>query len=114
MAVTDIKKIDGIAKNNKELVLLITDHLDWSEEYKHLQILQNKINSYLEFIESRQYVEIYPDNFFEHYVIEIHFKNGISENGLAFLEVVANQVEEIKVKVRIELEENRGSDGKEN
>lgn len=40
MSVTEINSIDGIAKekSNKELVLLITDHLDWENEYKHLKV----------------------------------------------------------------------------
>jgi len=107
MSVMDIGKIDGIAKcqENSELVLLITNHLDWEAEYEHLKILQDKINSYINFIESKQYLEVYPQSSFESYVIEIHFQHGISENCLAFLEVVANQVEEINIKIRIELEE---------
>jgi hypothetical protein len=45
MAVTDLDKIDGIAVRPEDgtLMLLITDHLDWLNEYEHLSQLQNKL-----------------------------------------------------------------------
>lgn len=105
MSVIEADKIDGMGKGkeNVELILLITDHLGWENEQEHLVILQNKINSYLGFIESKQYVETYPNDNFENYVIEIHFKNGISKNCFKFLDVVANQVEEFNIKIRAEV-----------
>lgn len=105
MSVIETDKIDGAGKSKEkgELTLLITDHLEWGNEHEHLIILQNKINSYLGFIESKQYEEIYPNDSFEKYVIEIHFKNGISENCFKFLDVVANQVEQFNIKIRAEV-----------
>lgn len=105
MSVIETDKIDGMGKGkeNIELILLITDHLDWKNEQEHLMILQDKINSYLGFIESKQYVETYPNDNFENCVIEIHFKNGISENCFKFLDVVAKQVEEFNIKIRAEV-----------
>lgn len=49
MSVVESNKIDamGKSKEKKELSLLITDHLEWENEYEHLVILQDKINSYL-------------------------------------------------------------------
>lgn len=106
MSIIETDKIDGAGKSKekKELMLLITDHLEWENEHEHLMILQNKINSYLGFIESKQYEEIYPNDTFEKYVIEIHFKNGMSENCFKFLDVVANQVEQFNIKIRAEIE----------
>lgn len=105
MSVIETDKIDGMGKSkkNEELILLITDHLDWENEQEHLLTLQNKINSYLGFIESKQYEETYPNDIFENCVIEIHFKNGMSENCLKFLDVVANQVEQFNIKIRAEI-----------
>lgn len=62
MAVDNASQIDAIAndKENACLVLLITDHLNWDNEFEHLKILQDKINAYVAFIESEQYDEIYP------------------------------------------------------
>lgn len=56
MSVVDSMVIDGIAltEDKNGIVLLITDHLDWSEEYQHLMILQEKINMYLGYLEEKQ------------------------------------------------------------
>lgn len=40
-------------------VLTITDHLSWDMDF-HLELLQDKINRYLQFIESGQIYEEYP------------------------------------------------------
>ena len=44
MAVDNASQIDAIAndKENACLVLLITDHLNWDNEFEHLKILQDK------------------------------------------------------------------------
>ena len=106
MSVTESNKIDamGKSKEKKELSLLIADHLEWENEYEHLVILQDKINSYLGFIESKQYESIYPYDNFETFVIEIHFQNGMTDNCLKFLETVANQAEELNVTIKVETE----------
>lgn len=105
MSVIETDKVDGMGKSKKngELILLITDHLDWENEQEHLIALQNKINSYLEFIESKQYKETNPNNDFDNFVIEIHFKNSMSENCLKFLDVVANQAEQFNTKIGAEV-----------
>ncbi len=84
--------------------LLITDHLEWESEYEHLVILQDKINSYLAFIESKQYESTYPKDNFESFVIEIHFQHGMTDNCLKFLETVASQAEELNVVIKVEME----------
>ena len=42
MSVVDINKVDGIgiSKDGNKLMLLITDHLDWTNEYEHIIHLQ--------------------------------------------------------------------------
>jgi len=71
MSVVDINKVDGIgiSKDGNKLMLLITDHLDWTNEYEHIIHLQNKINAYINFLETEQYKEVYPNKQFEHYCI---------------------------------------------
>ena len=64
MSVVDSMVIDGIAltEDKNGIVLLITDHLDWSEEYQHLMILQEKINMYLGYLEEKQYGDMYTES----------------------------------------------------
>lgn len=61
MSVLDRGIVDGIAsdKEGEGIRLLITDHLDWSNEYHHLLALQEK-NKYLYcFCEEQQYKQAY-------------------------------------------------------
>lgn len=104
MSVIEVDKIDGmgLSKISNELNLLITDHLNWEDEYNHLTILQNKINAYLGFIESKQYLDTYPESDFEGFVIEIHFQYGMSENCFKFLDVAASHAEKLRTRIRIE------------
>lgn len=97
MSVLESNKIDGVAVSGEDKVLnlLITDHLDFKDEYKHLLTLQEKINAYLGFIEAEQYREIYPDSDIESFIIEIHFKHKITDNCRKFIKTVNNQIGEI-------------------
>lgn len=55
MTVEQTNKIDyaSVDKNSGELLLTISDHLPWGEnDERHLYLIQEKINSYLRFIES--------------------------------------------------------------
>ena len=63
MSVDQTNKIDfvSVAKDNSHVLLSITDHLDWeTEEGEHLLLLQEKLNTYLHFIESGKLVETFP------------------------------------------------------
>ena len=101
MSVSENNTVDGIAidHDGKTLVMLITDHLDWEKEneYEHLMALQAKINSYVEFIESKQYANVYPNKGFDSFRIEIHFKNGLNDNCNKFINAVNEQLSELMI-----------------
>ena len=101
MSVLEIEKIDaiGVSEDGKDLVLLISDHLNWKNEIEHLILLQEKINSYLGFMEMKQYLEIYPDNVFEHYCINISFKYKITRKCAEFLKNINKQLREYNIQV---------------
>ena len=56
MSITDLGKVDLVATRpgSRVVKLVITDHLRWDDFPAHAELLQEKINSYLEFIESGQ------------------------------------------------------------
>ena len=60
MSVDDPNKIDIIAtKPDSDVVrLVITDHLDWLDFERHAQLIQDKVNSYIAFIESGQLLRV--------------------------------------------------------
>ena len=63
MAIDELNKIDSIMtdKEKTAVYLLLSDHLDWEEEGEHLQLLQAKLNVYLDFIENGELVRRRPD-----------------------------------------------------
>ena len=56
MSILESDRLDGLATTNNEntLAMLISDHLDFENEHEHLFALQNKINSYIAFIEEKE------------------------------------------------------------
>ena len=82
-------ELDAICTVDKHLELLLVDPVHWQEEIEavHLEILQEKLNNYIYFLESKQYVEQYGDSF-DKKVIHITFQYSPSDNGLSFLAAV--------------------------
>lgn len=107
MSVVDNKTVDGIALTDDKsgIILLITDHLDWEDEYKHLILLQEKINAYVSFIEERQYVEIYPCESINYSLIEVHFLYNLTCNAEKFIHTVNNQLNELGIGIRYYISE---------
>ena len=64
--------------------------------------LQEKLNNYIYFLESKQYVERYGDKF-DKKVIHITFQYSTSDNGLAFLEVVQKVLHPTDMSLKVEL-----------
>ena len=63
MSVEQIDRVDliGVELDSGDVVLTISDHLDWKEsDESHLLLLQEKINTYLSFVESGEILESYP------------------------------------------------------
>ena len=58
-------ELDAIGIVDNYLELLLVDPVGWEEEIEavHLEILQEKLNNYIYFLESKQYVARYGDQF---------------------------------------------------
>ena len=97
---------DAIGVVDNHLELLLVDPVCWEEEIEavHLEILQEKINNYIHFLESKQYVERYGDSF-DKKVIHITFQYSPSDNGLAFLVAVQKVLQPTDMSLKIELPE---------
>ena len=102
MSLVDSTVVDGIAltEDKNGIVLLITDHLDWSEEYQHLMTLQEKINTYLGFLEEKQYEEMYKEETITYGIIEIHFQHNLTDNAENLLQAVQNQVAQYGIEIQ--------------
>ena len=108
-------ELDSIGVVDSHLELLLVDPIDWEEEIEavHLEILQEKINNYIYFLESKQYVERYGDSF-DKKVIHITFQYSPSDNGLAFLAAVQKVLQNSDTSLKVELPDDDIFSDKEN
>ena len=97
-------ELDSIGVVDSHLELLLVDPIGWEEEIEavHLKILQEKINNYIYFLEGKQYVERYGDDF-DQKVIHITFQYSPSDNGLAFLAAVQKVLQPTDMSLKAEL-----------
>lgn len=102
MSVVDNKTVDGVALTDDKngIILLISDHVDWRDEYQHLLMLQEKINVYISFLEEKQYEDIYKGEGITYGIIDIHFLYSLTANAEKFLQSVQNQVAELGVTIQ--------------
>ncbi|WP_095127922.1 DUF6572 domain-containing protein [Pseudomonas sp. Irchel s3h14] len=103
MSITNPKVIDiwGVPKwEPNNMVLIITDHLEWgdkAEQGEHLLLLQEKINTYIAFIESGEiYTEI-PGALGKHPIIRVLGLYELPEQGEFFIGRVTETLEEVGI-----------------
>lgn len=91
VTIENTKSIDsiGVHKNTGKVILKIFDHLDWANEYDHLILLQDKVNTYLHFLESGEVYQAYKDAQGREFVISVDFAVPPSSNVLKFLDTAA-------------------------
>lgn len=101
MSIVDSNKIDAISINeNDEVLLSIADHLDWENTIWHLNQLQDKLNSYIQFIEGGQIFDDYPSSKGRKLVIQIVSKEEYNYKGLEFLKKIRPIILSIGVDLR--------------
>ncbi len=104
MSVDQTQVIDVVSKGKDgTIVLSISDHLDWKNTKQHLMILQEKINTYLSFVDSGEIYEKYPEAKGHAIQIDVRFHYQPSMEGCAFLAKVKPIVEESGYSFRFEL-----------
>lgn len=82
---SDSVDILSVDEKKKEVVLTITDHLDWSNTMEHQQVLQKKLNTYLAFVEGGELYQCRPDTQGLDVVLEVVFRYRPDHEGRAFL-----------------------------
>lgn len=89
MSVENNEVIDAISVNKDNIVVLtISDHLNWNVE-NHLELLETKINSYIDTLETGNIYDAYPDAEGKDFAIEIAFKYKPNKEGEDFLNAVS-------------------------
>jgi hypothetical protein len=102
MSILDVNTIDAIGtdKVSGDVILTISDHLDWEDSKFHLIKLQEKLNTYIEFIESEQIFEDYPSSINKIIFIEIISDSDYTEEGILFIKKVNNVLCDIGIGIR--------------
>ena len=99
---------DGVsgkfARDNYQDALKKEQFRGTKKSYVWLVILQEKMNNYIHFLESKQYVARYGDSF-DKKVIHITFQYSPSDNGLAFLAAVQKVLQPTDMSLKVELPE---------
>lgn len=105
MSIDQPAVIDFLWKDeqNNRAVVTISDHLDWEEEGEHLLLLQDKLNHYLEFIESGQLAENKPELKGLPVLIHVAAQYPLSEQAARFYELVKGQVSQMGISLEFDL-----------
>lgn len=87
MSIEQFDVVDFISTNkNGEVLLTVSDHLDWLDTAGHQQTLQKKLNAYLAFVESGEILQRYPGAQGRTVVFNVMFKFEPDESGASFLQ----------------------------
>lgn len=105
MSIEQTNVVDAIGVDNLsgEVILTISDHLEWVADSKeHLLLLQEKINTYLSFIESGELLESYPDANGRNVVINVVGKYLLNKEAENFLNQIKSIVSDGGMALRFE------------
>ena len=100
---TDVVDIISTERMTGNVVLTISDHLDWSDSTAHQLLLQSKLNRYLAFVESGEILESYPNAKDRPIAFSVIFKFPPDEGGRAFLAKVRPIIESAGFSLRDEV-----------
>lgn len=105
MTIEDANVVDFITVDNEsgDYWLSISDHLSWEKEAEHLLLLQEKVNSYLAFVENGELENGYPESRLKNVVINIGFKYPPPALALQFIELARTTLRGTGLELRTEL-----------
>lgn len=107
MSILDPQKIDIVATRPDSAIvkLVIADHLDWGDLDAHAKLIQAKVNTYLEFVESGQLMRVKtpeipksPD-----ICIVLALEHAPTQEALAFIGKVAAFLKDAGLKFETEM-----------
>lgn len=102
MSIFETNQIDTMGVKDGNLELVIIDTCDWEYEAEHFELLQDKLNNYLLYLDTKQYEPKYGDQF-EKIIISIHFMYDLVENAVTFLNTVSQQLADAGYTLHIHL-----------
>jgi hypothetical protein len=112
MSITETKVVDIIAVAEWEpddVVLVITNHLEWgdkAQQGEHLLLLQEKINTYIAFIESGELLDSYPPAKGKKPKIRINGLYEMPEQGETFIDRVTEVLKGVGIGMEFVLKDD--------
>jgi CRP-like cAMP-binding protein len=104
MSVEQLDVVDIVSTDKAgNVVLTISDHLEWSRNVEHQIKLQAKFNKYLAFVESGEILIRYPEAEGRPIVIKVVFKHKPDPEGCAFLARAKQVIEAAGFTLRLEI-----------
>jgi hypothetical protein len=105
MSVEEIGSIDVIStdEHTGQVILTVSDHLDWHDNLKHQKVLEAKLNAYLRFVESGEILHRHPAPKGRRITICVVFRFQPDQEALHFLAQVRRVVESAGIAFRYEL-----------
>ncbi len=103
MSIDQTNVVDAIGIDNVtgEVVLTIADHLEWvGSDNEHLLLLQQKLNTYLRFVESGEILETFADAKDRTVLIDVVCKYPLNQQAQDFYSQVTQLVEGAGMKLR--------------
>ena len=98
---TNVVDSIGIEDSTGNVILTISDHLDWLvKDDSHLLLLQEKINTYLRFVESGEINEAYPNAKGKNVVINVIGQYPLSQEAKSFYDKVTAIVNSAGIKLQ--------------
>ena len=96
MSIQDPKTVDFVSLGIEfdTALLVVSDHLEWTNTLEHQFALQEKLNAYLGFIESRELYLRFPKANGKHVEIRVIFQHEPDTSGKQFLQKVKGAIEE--------------------
>lgn len=104
MTIEQIAVVDfiSIAEELNEVVLSISDHLEWEGNDEHLLLFQEKLNKYLAFIESGEILESYPKAKGKNVVITLVCKFPLSEKARKVFDCAVSIVDDAGFQLKFQ------------
>lgn len=84
MTILEKQKIDIVSIRDNKCFLIISNHLEWDEKNTILERLQDKVNVYLEYIESGQLYADFPNAQNCEIIIQTACQYSPNSEGLKF------------------------------
>lgn len=105
MPIDQANMLDIIAfTKGGDVNLVIVDHLKWDEKGEHAYLLQEKLKTYLAFVESGEMVSKYPEAKNKHVIISVYAFAFPNQFGEEFLQRAGQMVEDAGMGFRFELD----------